>query len=63
VFGGWEVWVHAEAAILYYVYVSIVGSTVSYYVGRNFLYMYTYIIYVHSVQNYTRCGFYSIVGT
>jgi len=38
---GWVVWVHGGVAVICYVYVNIVRSTVSSYVCRNYMYMYT----------------------
>jgi len=38
---GWVVWVHGGSVIVWYVLVNVVGYTVSSYVCRDYMYMYT----------------------
>jgi len=55
VFGGWEVWVHGDAAVLCISELIIVRSVVSYCVCcRNYMYINLLILYIYNVQYYTR---------
>ena len=56
--GGWEVCVHGVSAIICMSKLIIVRSIVPYYVCcRNYMYIYTLILYIYNVQYYTKIWF------